>query len=90
MTTFDYKIQGIPCVIEVTHFHHQKRDLGADNPYDFYGYTDVEFRVLDRRGNHAQWLENKLDKDDVLEIEQKIIDDMNYSDDFVEPYDFDY
>ena len=46
--------------------------------------------MLDRRGNHTLWLENKLGKDDVLEIEQKIINDMNDSDDFIEPYDFDY
>lgn len=41
---------------------------------DCYGYTEVEFEVLDRRGYPAPWLERKLNSGDKNAIEQEIID----------------
>jgi hypothetical protein len=28
---------------------------------DYYGYTEIEFELYDRKGYHAKWLEAKLD-----------------------------
>jgi hypothetical protein len=55
------RIQGVPCQVHVTHFSHQK-PLGywADNDVDCYGYTEVEYEVLDRRGRRADWLAKKI------------------------------
>lgn len=70
----DSHIQGIPCQIRVTHFFVQ-RPLGpsADSDMDCYGYTDVEFDVLDDEGRPAAWLERQLNSDDRNAIEQEII-----------------
>ena len=53
-------ICGIPCEIEVIHYYRQPPNPRADNPDDFYGYTELEFNVLDRRSRPAPWLEAKL------------------------------
>lgn len=31
--------------VEVTHYYVQKADKYADNPNDFYGYTDLDYEV---------------------------------------------
>lgn len=71
MLTFPTKIAGIPCQIQVDHYFVQK-PLGptADSDWDCYGYTDLDFTVLDRKGYPAPWLERKLTAEDRQEIEQ--------------------
>lgn len=62
MTEFDYKIAGIPCIIEVTHYHAVKgsHSYNAASDWDYYGYVEIEYRVLDRKGKPAAWLERKV------------------------------
>ena len=69
------RIQGIPCLIDVTHFFEQK-PLGryCDSCDDCYGYTEIEYDVCDRRGRKAPWLERKMQDEDYDEIERLIID----------------
>lgn len=72
----DSYIQGIPCKIEVTHFICNKGSLNrysAASDLDYYGYTEVEFEVYDRKGYKADWLANKMTDEDVERIEQEII-----------------
>lgn len=73
---FEYTFQGIPCLIGVTDYHHQKPYSGSpyncDSPDDYYGYTDIGFVILDRKGYHAKWLERKLNKEDSRIIEERI------------------
>lgn len=66
-------IAGIPCQIEVTHFVVQP-PLGpnCDSDWDCYGYTEIEFEVLDRRGRSAPWLARKMTPQDVERIEAEI------------------
>lgn len=70
------KVAGIPCQIKVTYFHKQKPFKGparlCDSRDDYYGYTEVEFEVLDRRGRKAEWLERKLTGRDMKRIEDEI------------------
>lgn len=74
LIVFDHRIQNIPCQIEVTYFHHQPPWPGSphtcDSDMDYYGYTELEYNVLDRNGRRAEWLEKKLTKDDESQIEQ--------------------
>ncbi len=74
-TQIEHRIQGIPCLLSVTHFFEQK-PLGiyADSSDDCYGYTEIEYDVLDRRGRPAPWLEKKMTKADHDAAEQAIID----------------
>ena len=64
---FNTHIQGIPCQCEVLAYYPEEpmRITGSGwgdaieaEPEEF------EFRILDRKGYPAKWLEDKLDKDD--------------------------
>lgn len=68
------RIQGIPCRVRVTRYFHQPAmGYWADSPEDCYGYTEVEFEVLDGRGRKAPWLERQMLSEDRAAIEQEII-----------------
>jgi hypothetical protein len=70
---FDTRIAGIPCQIGVTYFHYQPPWRGSaetcDSDWDYYGYTELEYDVLDRRGRPAAWLEKKIDDDIRMDIQ---------------------
>lgn len=70
---FDTRIAGIPCQIGVTYFHYQPPWRGSaqtcDSDWDYYGYTELEYDVLDRRGRPAAWLEKKMDDEIRTEIQ---------------------
>lgn len=73
------RVAGIPCIIGVTHFESVKGsfDYHADSDWDYHGYTDCEFEVLDRRGRKAAWLERKLTDDMTQKIESEIAEYFN-------------
>ena len=68
-------VAGIPCLIQIDHVFVQ-RPLGpsCDSDQDCYGYADVEFTVLDRRGYEAPWLVKKMTADDHERIENEILE----------------
>lgn len=72
------KIQGIPCLIEVTTFKSVKPWKGSPQTCpssdDYYGYNEIEFEVLDRKGYKAAWLERKMTKEDKARIESEILE----------------
>ena len=65
---------GIPCLIEPTHVLVVKPNHNADNSGDYYGYSEVEFDVLDMRGRPAQWLARKMTDKDREAIETLILE----------------
>ena len=79
LTKIESHIKGIPCIISVTSYHHQKGSLSYNAPsdLDYYGYIEVEFNVLDRKGYKAPWLERKLTDDEIERIEREIVSYMN-------------
>jgi len=72
---FDTTIAGIPCGIKTGKVTVQK-PLGpnCDSDWDCYGFTDVEFTVLDSKGYPAPWLEAKMTDADRQNIESEILD----------------
>lgn len=80
MTTFPSTISGIPCQIEVTRYLCVPPWRGSaqtcPSDLDYYGYTEIEFRVLDRRGRPAAWLERKLSPAVVSRIEAECAEQM--------------
>jgi hypothetical protein len=68
------RVAGIPCLIGVTEFQSVRGSYSyhADSDMDYYGYTESEWVVLDRRGRPAAWLERKLTSADRSRIEQEI------------------
>jgi hypothetical protein len=72
----DYHIMGIPCKIGVVDYHYQPAFKGSPrlcwSNLDYYGYTEIEYLVLDRKGYKADWLARKIDEDIDSEIQQFI------------------
>lgn len=70
------KIQGIPCLAEVTTFINVKPWRGSPHTCpssdDYYGYTEIEYDILDRKGYRAKWLERKITDRDVERIKEDI------------------
>lgn len=72
------QICGIPCIIGISHYVSV-----AGNPYtwdsdmDYYGYTEMEWEVLDRKGYEAKWLKSKLTDEIRNRIEKEIDEFMN-------------
>jgi hypothetical protein len=74
--TFVSRVEGIPCQIGVMTYerHAPMPAERAHSDIEFYGYTETDYVVLDRRGRPAPWLQEKLKDDDY--IVQEIIDEM--------------
>jgi hypothetical protein len=73
---FDTHIQGIPCQVLIASYSNVKGSYSYNAPsdMDYYGYTDMDYGILDRRGYPAPWLERKMTQRDRDRIEQEIID----------------
>ena len=67
-------ICGIPAIAKVTHLIVVKGSVRADNPDDYYGYSEVEFEICDRKGYAANWLERKMTDEDWDSVEEQIWD----------------
>lgn len=69
------RIAGIPCLIDPTRVHvvPGSYSYNAASDMDFYGWYEVEFKVCDRRGRPAPWLERKMTRADCERIEQLIL-----------------
>ena len=76
LTVFDTRVAGIPCQIGVLNYerHAPMSAHQAHSDLEFYGYSEVDYVVLDRRGNPAPWLQNKVsdDSDILAEIQEQM------------------
>ncbi len=68
---FNSEIQGIPCKIKVTHYQPEEPMVwdGLMEDSSPGAPSEVEFHVLDTKGNPAPWLERKIDDKDLERIE---------------------
>jgi len=67
---------GIPAQIGVVHFMEVKPSFRGDSDLDYYGYSECDWDVLDRKGYKAPWLEKKLTDKERDRIEDKIYEVM--------------
>ena len=70
-------VAGIPCLIKYA-IHGEYRPAKVDAPPEYCyeaEYPEVDFEVLDRRGNPAPWLERKLTSEDRDRIENECLED---------------
>jgi hypothetical protein len=69
-TTIQTQLAGIPCQIAVTGFRRVEGSYSYNAPsdLDYYGYTDYDYEILDRRGRPAPWLEKKVTEDEIDDI----------------------
>lgn len=70
------RIAGIPCKINVKLFERVQGSYSRyeESAQDYYGWTELDWDVLDRRGRPAPWLERKLTADEIRRIESEIIE----------------
>jgi hypothetical protein len=73
LTVFDSRVAGIPCQIGVVNYerHAPMSAHEAHSDLEFYGYSEADYVVLDRRGRPAPWLQRKVHDD------SSIIDQIN-------------
>lgn len=71
----EYRIAGIPCLIDVVSFLHVpgSYSYNAASDMDYYGYTEIEYAVHDRKGYLAPWLAKKITDEINKDIENKIL-----------------
>ena len=82
---FETQVAGIPCICNVVDYINVPPWKGSAHTCpssdDYYGYTEFDFEILDRKGYKAKWLEKKLkkeDKDRLLEELQLEMDGERY------------
>ena len=77
---FASNVCGIPCIINVDHYFKQPEWQGSAHnclsDWDFSGYEEITYSVLDRKGYPAAWLERKLTPKDHFRITKEISDEM--------------
>lgn len=72
--TIEHRIAGIPCLIGIIDYQRVEGSYSQkdDSDLDYYGYTDCDYEVLDRRGRPAPWLEKKLTDKEAALIDERI------------------
>ena len=67
-------VAGIPCIVGVVDYHREQGSYSyhAASDLDYYGYTECEFEVCDRRGRPAPWLARKINAEITARIEETI------------------
>ena len=70
-------VKGIPALVHVTTYKRVPPWRGSarscPSADDYYGYTELEYQLHDRKGYPAEWLERKLDEDAEIRIEEEIL-----------------
>ena len=71
-----FTLHGIPCLIGVLEYDYQppsKRSAHlCDSDWDYYGYEEMDYEILDRKGYYAKWLERKINNSDRSDIETAV------------------
>tara|TARA_R110000868_G_C10712251_1_gene750051 strand:- start:330 stop:596 length:267 start_codon:yes stop_codon:yes gene_type:complete len=75
---FEHRIAGIPCQIGVLNYMYvppfSKDPHRCETPDEYYGYSEVDYTILDRKGRPAAWLQRKItdDSEIISEIHERI------------------
>jgi len=64
---------GLPCIAVLTWYLSAAANYRADNPEDYYGYTDVEFELRTRNDKPANWMDKFMSEKDRQRIEMELI-----------------
>jgi hypothetical protein len=62
------RIAGIPCTVRIDYVCVTPPDPRGDSDWDYYGYTEFDYTVCDRRGRPAPWLTKKMTSADTARI----------------------
>ena len=74
---FASQVAGIPCIIRVESYFKQRAWRGSahncPSDWDYYGYEEIEYSVLDRKGYPAAWLERKITTKEHSRITEEVL-----------------
>lgn len=77
LAEIEARAAGLPCLLGVTHYFEKSPDHGSrDSDMDYRGFVEVEWEILDRRGNPAAWLAKKVGPDEMSLLEDVLIEEM--------------
>ena len=80
MTSVSIRVAGIPAIANVLHYERcdGSYSFTADSDIDYYGYTELEYEICDRRGRPAPWLQRKVKTDaDERDIREQILEQLH-------------
>lgn len=71
---FETTVCGIPCGVVITHYLDVPGSFNrnANSDVDYYGLTECDWYLVDRKGYKAKWLEKKLTNKDIDRINYEI------------------
>lgn len=80
----EHTVCGIPCLIGVSNYSRVRGSFNYNAPsdMDYYGYTDCDWELLDRKGYRANWLAKKMTSRDEDSINEAISNYMESSNDY--------
>lgn len=77
LAEIEARAAGLPCLLGVTHYFEKSPDYASrDSDMDYRGFVEVEWEILDRRGNPAAWLAKKVGPDEMSLLEDVLIEEM--------------
>ena len=77
MIDFQTSVQGVPCIVVVTHHSYVESNPSADASEDYLGGWEFEWHLCDMRDAPASWLEAKLTDEDRQRVEDEIIGELS-------------
>lgn len=87
IAVFDTRVCRIPAKVGILSFNKVPAFRGNSmvcfSDLDYYGYTEAEFEILDRKGRKAEWLERKMTEHDYDKAEAEVVD---YMENKYDPY----
>lgn len=80
----EHTVCGIPCLIGVIDYSRVRGSYSYNAPsdMDYYGYTECDWELLDRKGYRANWLAKKMTSRDEDSINEAISNYMENRDDY--------
>jgi hypothetical protein len=63
------RVQGIPCIAEVLYYKPARYYLSGPPEHCYDEGAEFEFRLRDRRGRLAPWLDRKLTEEDTYQVQ---------------------
>ena len=74
----EIRAAGIPALAGVRGYSYQAPHRGSpfqcDSDWDYLGWEEIDWVLLDRRGRPASWLDRKLTKTDREEINRELLE----------------
>lgn len=76
----EHRVHGIPCLIAVIDYTSVRGSYNYNAPsdLDYYGFTECDWELLDRKGYKANWLAKKLTDNDQDTINDAITAHMEH------------